>query len=109
KHENLKDVDLYLFFEKGIKGGQYFIFDKHSKAKNQYINAYNPDEESKYIIYLDANNLYGEAMSHKLPISGFEWFPADLMTEEIIKNYNDSDVGYVLEVDLNYPEHLHNK
>ena len=110
KLENLNDIDMYLFFENGIRGGQSVIFNKHSKANNKYLDDYNPDEENKYIIYLDANNLYGEAMSHKLPISGFEWFPVDLMTEEMIKNYSDAnEVGYVLEVDLNYPEHLHNK
>jgi hypothetical protein len=64
KLENLSDIDMYLFFEKGIRGGQSIIFNKHSKANHKYLNNYNPNEENKHIIYLDANNLYGEAMSH---------------------------------------------
>lgn len=112
KLENLSDVDMYLFFEKGIRGGQSVIFNKHSKANNKYLDDYNPDEETKHIIYLDANNLYGEAMSHKLPISGFEWFPVEMMTNNLILSYDEDNIdsiGYALEVDLHYPEHLHNK
>ena len=52
----------------------------------KYLGDYNPDEESKFIIYLDSNNLFGEAMSHNLSTLGFEWFQAELMTEEMIKN-----------------------
>jgi len=92
KLENISDVDMCLFFEKGIRGGQSVIFNKHSKANNKYLDYYNPDEESKYIIYLDANNLYGEAMSHKLPISDFEWLPAEMMTNEMIMNYNEESI-----------------
>ena len=84
KLENLSDIDMYLFFEKGIRGGQSVIFNKHSKANNKYLKDYNPNEETKHIIYLDANNLYGEAMSHKLPINGFKWFPVEQMTNNII-------------------------
>ena len=109
KLENLSDIDMYLFFEKGIRGGQSVIFNKHSKANHKYLNDYNPNEESKHIIYLDANNLYGEAMSHKLPISGFKWLPVEQMTYDKIMSYVDNDIGYVLEVDLKYPEHLHDK
>ena len=69
---------------------------------------YNKDEEESFLEYLDANNLYGWAMSQKLPVDGFKW-KKDMLkfNEEFIKNYDeDSDKGYVLEVDVEYPKHL---
>ena len=65
---------------------------------------YDEKEESSYIQYLDANNLYGSAMSQKLPVSGFKWEKdMSIFTAEFIKNYDeDSDKGYILEVDVKY-------
>lgn len=107
KLELLTDVEMYLFFERGIRGGQSVIFQKHSIANNKYISGYDKDKKTIYISYLDANNLYGEAMSHKLPVSDFKWF--DSFDESLIYSYDEktSDIGYVLEVDLEYPEELH--
>ena len=70
---------------------------------------YNKDKEESFLQYLDANNLYGLAMSQKLPVSGFEWKKNMLkFNEEFIKNDDeDSDKGYILEVDVKYPKHLH--
>ena len=69
---------------------------------------YNKDEESSYIQYLDANNLYGWAMSRNLPVNGFRWLDSDEINEEFIKNYNENDKkGYILEVDVKYPKKLH--
>ena len=64
--ELISDADMYLFFGKCIWGGVSYISKKHSKF-------YDPKQESKYIIYLDANNLYSYAMSKFLPTSGFKW------------------------------------
>ena len=69
---------------------------------------YNKDEESSYVQYLDANNLYGWAMSKKLPVNGFRWLGSDEINEEFINNYNENDKkGYILEVDVKYPKELH--
>ena len=105
KLELISDVDMFLFIEKGMRGGISYIANRYGKANNKYMENYNPEEASKYIMYLDANNLYGWAMSQYLPTGGFEW----LTEEEVdLSKYNDeSEKGLVLEVDLEYPEELH--
>ena len=73
------------------------------------MNNYDKSIESSYLMYLDANNLYGWAMSQKLPVNGFMWYNDHLsdFNEEFIKNYNEnSDEGYFLEVDIEYPKQL---
>ena len=73
------------------------------------MKSYNKDKEEEFLQYLDANNLYGRAMSQKLPVSGFKWKKDKLkFNEEFIKNYDeDSDKGYILEVDVKYSENVH--
>ena len=70
---------------------------------------YDKTKESSYIQYLDANNLYGAAMSKKLPIKGFKWLDdIERIDEEFIKEYNEiNDKGYVIEADVDYPQELH--
>ena len=76
------------------------------------MNDYDKDIESSYLEYLDANNLYGWAMSQKLPVDGFKWIKEDNLSkfnEKFIKSYNEnSDKGYFLEVDVKYPKKLFN-
>ena len=72
KLELIIDPNMYIFFEKGTRGGISYISHRYSKANNKYLKSYDPKQESKYIIYLDANNLYCYAMSKFLPTNGFK-------------------------------------
>ena len=64
---------MHLFIEKGMRGDISYISKRYSKANNKYMKCYDSSKESKFIMYLDANNLYGWAMSQYLPYSGFKW------------------------------------
>ena len=101
KLDFLTDPDMYLMVENGIRGGISTITKRYAKANNPYLEEnYNPDEPVKYIQYLDANNLYGWAMSKPLPVGGFEW-----INEEELKNWENG--GCILDVDLEYLKDLH--
>ena len=99
--ELLSDIDMLLMIEEGIRGGVSMISNRYGKANNKYMGeSFNEKEPSKYIQYLDANNLYGWAMSKPLPTHGFEWMKVDeLETWELH--------SCILEVDLEYPKSLH--
>ena len=111
--ELLSDYDMLMMFERGIRGGITHISKRYSEANNKYMKNYNPEKRSKFIQYLDANNLYGWAMSQNLPTHGFKWMK-DLTLEkvdEILETINSSmsntgKKGYIFEVDLKYPTHL---
>ena len=70
--ELIPDPDMYIFFEKDTRGGISFVSNRYSKANNKYLKCNDPKQESKQIIYLGVNNLYGYAMSKFLPTSGFK-------------------------------------
>ena len=59
KLEKISDIDMYLFIEKGMRGGISYIAKRYSEANNKYMKNYDPKKPSKYILYLDMNNLYG--------------------------------------------------
>ena len=73
KLELMTDVDMFQFIEKGMRGGVSYIANRYGKANNKYMKEYNEKAPSKYIMYLDANNLYGWAMSQYLPTGNFKW------------------------------------
>ena len=84
--ELVTDYDMLLMVEEGIRGGICHSIHRYAKANNKYMKNYNNNEESSYIQYLDANNLYGWAMSKKLPVNGFKWTDNNIINEEFIKN-----------------------
>ena len=71
--ELLTDVDMLLMIESGIRGGICQSIHRYAKANNKYMSNYNKRIKSSYLMYLDANNIYGWTMSKKLPINGFKW------------------------------------
>ena len=112
KLELLTDYDMILMIEKGIRGGICQATHRYAKANNKYMKNYDKNNESSYIEYLDANNLYGWAMSQKLPVNGFKWVKQKKLSkfnEDFIKKYDeDSNTGYFFEVDIDYPKELFN-
>ncbi|XP_057305273.1 uncharacterized protein LOC130642205 [Hydractinia symbiolongicarpus] len=104
KLELLTDPDMLLLFERGIRGGITQSVHRYAKANNKYMEEqYNPDKESSYLQYIDANNLYGWAMKQPLQTHGF------IDKKEIEKLITDNKHGYILEVDVDYPKELHDK
>ena len=107
--ELLTDIDMLLTFEKGIRDGITQAVKRYAKSNNKYIiDLYNPDEESIYLQYLDANNLYGWGIVENLPTHGFLWKEAESFTSEKIDEFVKKDKrGYLLEVDVEYLKGLH--
>ena len=108
--ELLSDPDMLLMWEKCIRGGISMISNRYGKANNKYMGrGFNKNKPSIFLMYLDANNLYGWAMSKKLPTHGFKC----LTTGEMEKLFNNQEyhtwnkTPCILEVDLVYPENLH--
>lgn len=109
--ELLTDINMHTFIKRGIRGGITQCSHRHSIANNKYMgDMYNSNKPTSYLMYLDVNNLYGWAMSQPLPYGDFKWVMPDELNnfsnklQEISAN---ADVGYILEVDLEYPEQLH--
>ena len=106
KLEKIFDIDMFLFIEIGLRGGISYIAKRYNKSNNKCMKNYDPKKPSKFITYLDMNNLYGWAMSGYLPYGGFKWlknvdgFDVNSISEK-------SPIGYFLEVDLEYSDELH--
>ena len=109
KLELMIDIDMFQFIEKGMRGGISYIANRFGKANNKYMKEYDEKAPSKYIMYLDANNLYGWAMSQYLPTGGFRWMTEKQINKLDLAKYNEnSKKGLILEVDLEYHKKLHN-
>ena len=100
--------EMYEMIEKGLRGGMTQCSFKKVEANNKYMNeGYDKSKPSSYISYLDANNLYGLAMCKKLPYDDFKWHYGRMDEKRVMKYCDDDDIGYILEVDLDYPKELH--
>ena len=100
------DLEMHLFVERRIRGGILMVSKRYAKANNPLVPDYDESKPNSYIIYLNANNLYGWVISKPLPKSGFKWKRVMLTEEEILNKKENAKNGWVLEVDLEYPAEL---
>ena len=96
--QTLQDKDLILTLENNIRGG------RSSVMGDRYVKS----DESKKILYADANNLYGHSMSQPLPYDGIK-FDKNVKLDDILNTPDDSDIGYFIEVDSIYPDNIKEK
>ena len=109
KLELMTDVDMFQFIEKGMRGGISYISHRYGKANNKYMKDYDSSGPSKFIMYLDMNNLYGASMSQCLPTGSFKWLNQKKIGKINLGTYTaDSKKGLILKVDLQYPSNLDN-
>jgi len=107
--ELMHDTKVLDIMERMKRGGLCFVGSKrHVKANNQYMETYDDKQESNYLMYLDANNLYGWAMSQLLPHDKIK-ISNDVDIEEVLATPDDNETGYIIECDLTFPEELHDK
>ena len=108
--ELLSDINMLLMFEKGIRGGISIISNRYGEANNKYMGrGFNKNKPSKYLMYLDENNLYGCGMSMKLPTHGFKWLTGGEIEKIYENRHNLNKMPCILEVDIHYPKELHDK
>ena len=95
--ELISDIDMHLFIEKGMRGGISYIAKRYCKANNKYVKGYDANKDDSFIMYFDANNLYGWAMTQLLSYGGFKWMSKEEISGfDFIKVRCDSDKGYML-------------
>lgn len=105
----LTDYEMIQFVKSAIRGGISQVSKRYSEANNKFMKNYNANEDDKFMVYLDVNNLYGDSMRRCLPIDIFRWLDNnEIIQFDVTSTQSDSNVGYFLEVDLEYPRHLHN-
>ena len=108
--ELLIDTDMLMTVQEGIRGGVFHVIHRYAKANNKYMNNYDKNIESSYLMYLESKNLYGWAMIQKPPVNGFKLAEKlSKFNERFIKSYNEnSDIGDFLEVYVDYQKKLFN-
>lgn len=105
----ITDLKMHDLIERMKRGGLCYVGSKrHVKANNKYLENYNPEQDSNYIMYWDANNLYGWAMSQYLPYADLK-FDNNITLDQILETEDDNEIGYIVELDLSFPEELHDK
>ena len=109
KLELITDTKMLDMVERQKRGGLCFVGSKrYVKANNPYVEDYNPEEPNNYLMYWDANNLYGWAMSQYLPYEGLRW-NNNITLEEIMQTSDEADEGHIIECDLHFPPEIHDK
>ena len=103
--ELITDVFMYHFIGNSIRGGISMIATRYARTNVPTL----PDLPNQYFIFLDANNLYGRAMSQLLPTHGFRFLQPNEIDGlgDVQQLADDAEDGYIFEVDLSYPHHLH--
>lgn len=111
KLDLLTDIDMILFVERAVRGGIVQVTHRHALANNHLLPNYNSNEPESYIMYFDAVNLYGWAMSQPLPHKEFTWVTAtdlqDIFQHLSLETSSCDEYGYIFEVSLRYPNSLH--
>ena len=109
KLQVLDDIDMSLFVDNMMLGGYAAVVEHYAKANNKYLDDYEPEKATSYILNTDCTNNYGAAMKMSLPTDGFQWVEdVSMFTEEYIKNLEaDQPIGYFIEADIEYPDYLH--
>ena len=106
--ELLLDPGMLLMFKRGIRGGITLSVHRWVAANNPYMDEYDSSKPTKYLQYLDTNNLYGWVMSQPLPTGGFRWVKFNGNPNRLVEEMaGKKDLGYLLEVDVSYPKELH--
>ena len=107
--ELLTGYDQHLFIERGMRGVISMVSKRHAKANNHLVDGYDPEKPSSHILYLNAHNLYSWTMSQPLPTGAFRWEEDCERLAKIIADHPaDDPEDFIIEVDLEYPEYLHN-
>jgi hypothetical protein len=107
--ELINDIKILDIIERQKRGGLCFVGSKrHVVANNRYLDNFDKNKDENYILYLDANNLYGWAMSESLPFKDIK-FDNNVTLEEVLNTKDDNETGYILEVDLLFPKEIHEK
>lgn len=108
KLELIDDLAIIRMIQDGIRGGICMCSHRYAKSNNKYMEHFDPRKDEVFIVYVDCNNLYGYAMCQPLPLSDFRFLnQKEIENLQITDVKDDADHGYILEVDLIYPKHLH--
>jgi hypothetical protein len=107
--ELITDLKVLDIVERSKRGGLTFVGSKrYAKANNKHMVGYDPKTKSTYLMYLDANNLYGWSMVQDLPYKDIK-FNTEITIEEILRTEDDAETGYTVEVDLSFPQEIHER